>query len=161
MSITGYNYAWEYLNQDYSRGSLTANVNFAAIDGTSLHSKNWSLGSTGTSGWTSINGTESFNSSLAGATSYVVTDAVKVQALATNLKNGTGTSQVINSVTWIVGCCTCRAGGSNPNAVEFSNIGSCSGSSTAALRPWINNANWGGIGSTVNAATQTLTLTFS
>lgn len=64
MSITGYNYAWEYLNQDYSKGSLTANVNFAAIDGTSLHSKNWSLGSTGTSGWTSISGTENFNSSL-------------------------------------------------------------------------------------------------
>lgn len=65
IAITGYNYAWEYLNQDYSRGSLTANVNFAAVNGTSLHSKNWSLGSTGTSGWTSISGTESFNSSLA------------------------------------------------------------------------------------------------
>lgn len=65
IAITGYNYAWEYLNQDTSRGTLSANVNFAAIDGTSLHSKNWSLGSTGTSGWTSINGTESFNSSLA------------------------------------------------------------------------------------------------
>ena len=64
MSITGYNYAWEYLNQDYSRGTLSANVNFAALDGTSLHSKNWSLGSTGTSGWTSISGTETFNSSL-------------------------------------------------------------------------------------------------
>ena len=64
MSISGYNYAWEYLNQDTSRGSLSANVNFAAIDGTSLHSKNWTLGSTGTSGWTSISGTENFNSSL-------------------------------------------------------------------------------------------------
>ena len=64
IAITGYNYAWEYLNQDTSRGTLSANVNFAAIDGTSLHSKNWSLGSTGTSGWTSISGTENFNSSL-------------------------------------------------------------------------------------------------
>ncbi len=63
MSITGYNYAWEYLNQDTSRGTLSANVNFAAIDGTLLHSKNWSLGST--TNWTTISGTETFNSSLA------------------------------------------------------------------------------------------------
>jgi hypothetical protein len=63
-------------------------------------------------------------------------------------------------VTWLIGCCACRAGGSTPNAVEFSNVGSCSASSTAALRPWIANANWGGIGSTVGAATQTLTLKF-
>jgi hypothetical protein len=89
-----------------------------------------------------------------------ITDAVKVQTLATNLKNGTATSVTIGSVTWLVGCCTCRAGGATPNAVEFSNVGSCSGSSTAALRPWIANSNWGGIGTTVGAATQTLTLKF-
>jgi hypothetical protein len=89
-----------------------------------------------------------------------ITDAVKVQTLATNLKNGTATSVTIGSVTWLVGCCTCRAGGATPNAVEFSNVGSCSGSSTAALRPWIANSNWGGIGTTVGAATQTLTLRF-
>ncbi len=59
-----------------------------------------------------------------------------------------------------VGCCACRAGGAINGAVEFANVGLCSGSSTAALRPFINNANWGGIGSTVGAATQTLTLRF-
>lgn len=105
--------------------------------------------------------TFTFTSTLAGSTSYNVTDAVKVQALATALKNGTSTSQTIGANTWLVGCCACRQGGSNVNAIEFSNIGSCSATSTAALRPWINNANWGGIGATVNAATQTLTLTFS
>lgn len=89
-----------------------------------------------------------------------ITDAIKVQQLATNIKNGTATSVIISGVTWLVGCCACRQGGSNPNAVEFSNVGSCSASSTAALRPWIANANWGGIGSTVGAATQTLTLKF-
>lgn len=104
--------------------------------------------------------TFTFTSSLVGATSYTVTDAVKVQTLATNLKNGTATSQTIGANTWLVGCCACRQGGTDPNAVEFSNVASCSGSSTAALRPWINNLNWGGIGSTVGAATQTLTLTF-
>jgi hypothetical protein len=89
-----------------------------------------------------------------------VTDAVKVQTLATNLKNGTVTSVTIGAVTWLVGCCACRSGGATPNAVEFSNVGSCNASSTAALRPWIANSNWGGIGTTVGAATQTLTLRF-
>jgi len=46
--------------------------------------------------------------------------------------------------------------------VEFSNIGSCSASSTYALRPMINNANWGGTNQyTVGAPAQTITLTFS
>jgi hypothetical protein len=89
-----------------------------------------------------------------------ITDSIKVQQLATNLKNGTAVSVNIGGVQWLIGCCACRAGGATPNAVEFSNVASCSGGSTAALRPWIANANWGGIGTTVNAATQTLTLKF-
>jgi hypothetical protein len=102
-----------------------------------------------------------FTSSLSGSTAYNVSDPTKVQTLATNLKNGTAVSVTIGANTWFIGCCACRAGSANPNAVEFSNIASCSGSSTAALRPWIGNANWGGIGSTISAATQTMTLTFS
>ena len=102
-----------------------------------------------------------FTSSLSGSTAYNVSDATKVQTLATNLKNGTAVSVTIGSDTWFIGCCACRAGGTNPNAVEFSNFGSCNGSSTASLRPWINNNNWGGIGTTVGAQTQTMTLTFS
>jgi hypothetical protein len=89
-----------------------------------------------------------------------ITDAVKVQQLADGLRNGTPISVVISGVTWLVGCCACRQGGSLPQAVEFSNVGSCNAGSTAALRPFINNNNWGGIGSTVGAATQTLTLKF-
>lgn len=92
-----------------------------------------------------------------------ITDSVKVQQLANALKTGsTGVDffTSISGVTWRVGCCSCRAGGSLNGAVEFANIGLCSGSSTAALRPFINNQNWGGIGSTVGAATQTLTLRF-
>jgi hypothetical protein len=102
-----------------------------------------------------------FTSSLSGSTVYNVSDAIKVQTLATNLKNGTVTSVTIGANTWLVGCCTCRVGTPSAFAVEFSNVGSCSASSTAALRPWIGNSNWGGIGSTIGAATQTLTLTFS
>jgi hypothetical protein len=92
---------------------------------------------------------------------YNVSDAIKVQTLATALKNGDIASVNIGGMQWLVGCCACRQGGTTPNAVEFSNVGSCSASSTAALRPWIGNANWGGFGNTVGAATQTMTLTFS
>jgi hypothetical protein len=102
-----------------------------------------------------------FTSSLSGSTAYNVSDPTKVQTLATNLKNGTAVSVTIGANTWLVGCCACRAGGTDPNAVEFSNIASCSASSTASLRPWIANNNWGGFGTTVSAATQTMTLTFS
>lgn len=90
-----------------------------------------------------------------------VTDAVKVQTLANSLRTATATNQSISGVAWLVGtgCGTPKIGGV---AVEFSNIGSCSASSTYALRPMINNSNWGGVnGTTVNAPTQTITLTFS
>jgi hypothetical protein len=92
-----------------------------------------------------------------------ITDTIKVQQLANALRTGTtgvNLAVTISGVTWNVGCCTCRAGGATNGAVEFANFGLCSGSSTAALRPWINNNNWGGIGVTVGAATQTLTLRF-
>jgi hypothetical protein len=62
MSITGYNYGWEYINEGLTGGNLSAKVNFAAIDGTSLHTKTWTLGPT--SGWTSVNGTENFINGL-------------------------------------------------------------------------------------------------
>jgi hypothetical protein len=90
-----------------------------------------------------------------------VTDAVKVQILANSLRTATATSQTIGANTWLVGtgCGTPKIGGI---AVEFSNIGSCNAGSTYALRPMINNLNWGGVnGTTVNAPTQTITLIFS
>ena len=90
-----------------------------------------------------------------------VSDPTKVQLLANALRTTTSTTQNINGVNWLVGlsCGTPKIGGT---AVEFSNNGSCSVSSTFALRPMINNSNWGGVsGTTVNAPTQTITLTFS
>jgi len=93
-----------------------------------------------------------------------VTDAVKVQQIANNLRTATAGNFLIgtgSSNTWYIGigCGTPKIGGV---AVEFSNIGSCSASSTYSLRPMINNLNWGGVnGTTVNAPTQTITLTFS
>ncbi len=90
-----------------------------------------------------------------------VTDASAVQSLANGLRTATITAVTIGGVSWRVGtgCGTPKIGGV---AVEFSNIGSCSAASTYALRPMINNLNWGGVnGTTVNAPTQTITLTFS
>lgn len=64
MSITGYNYKWDYINEGMTSGNLTGKVNFAGIDGTSLHSKSWILGPT-TGGWTTTSGTETFTNALA------------------------------------------------------------------------------------------------
>ena len=90
-----------------------------------------------------------------------VTDASAVQSLANGLRTATITAVTIGGVSWRVGtgCGTPKIGGV---AVEFSNVASCSGASTYALRPMINNLNWGGVnGTTVSAPTQTITLTFS
>lgn len=101
--------------------------------------------------WSSTNGNN-----------ITVSHPTNVQILANALRNATNlTSVTINSVVWRVGtgCGTPKIGGV---AVEFSNIASCSASSTYALRPMINNLNWGGTNqSTVNAPSQTITLTFS
>lgn len=63
MTWTGYNYSWDYLNQDMSRGTLSAKVVFDGVDGSNLHTKNWSLGTT-TEGWTNVKGTETFTPGL-------------------------------------------------------------------------------------------------
>ena len=95
--------------------------------------------------------------------SLTVSDPTKVQTLADALRNATNnTSVTINGTAWRVGtgCGTPKIGGV---AVEFSNVASCSASSTVAFRPMINNLNWGGMGtgSTVSQASQTMTLVFS
>ena len=151
-----------------NNGYWTSYTVSAGVTFTQLFTVATPPGTTIENAWTTFRGqltgsytTFTFTSSLSGSTAYTVTDPTKVQTLATNLKNGTATSVIIGANTWLVGCCACRQGGANANAVEFSNVGSCSGSSTASLRPWIGNANWGGIGTTVGAQTQTLTLTFS
>jgi hypothetical protein len=104
----------------------------------------------------------SFTWSSTNGNSITVTHPTSVQTLANALRNATNNTQVtINSVIWRVGtgCGTPKIGGV---AVEFSNIASCSATSTYALRPMINNANWGGTNqSTVGAPSQTITLTFS
>jgi hypothetical protein len=58
MTILGYNYSWSYLNQGEASGNLSAAVNFAGTNGTSLHYKTWTLGPT--TNWTTVAGTETF-----------------------------------------------------------------------------------------------------
>jgi hypothetical protein len=151
-----------------SNGYWTSYTGSSGVTFSQLFTVNTSPGTAIENAWTTFRSqltgsytNFTFTSSLSGSTAYNVTDATKVQTLATALKNGSITSVNIGGMQWLVGCCACRAGGTTPNAVEFSNVASCSGSSTASLRPWIGNANWGGIGTTVGAQTQTLTLTFS
>ena len=60
MSITGYQYTWDYINQDSTRGTLSANFGVTSLSNTSLYSKTWNLGPT-TGGWTTISGVEQFN----------------------------------------------------------------------------------------------------
>lgn len=64
MTILGYNYSWDYLNQGQASGNLSAIVNFGGTNGSSLYSKSWSLGTT--TDWTNVAGTETFaNNGLA------------------------------------------------------------------------------------------------
>jgi len=95
-----------------------------------------------------------------------VSDPTKVQTLANAIRttNTAGvstvvvTQQTIGSNTWYVtyGCAT-----SSIVAVEFTNVGGCSCGNGFTLRPAIGNSNWGGAnGTTCNAASQTLSLTF-
>ena len=58
MTILGYNYSWDYLNQGQASGTLSTAVNFAGTNGSSLHSKSWILGPT--TDWTNVKGTETF-----------------------------------------------------------------------------------------------------
>jgi hypothetical protein len=122
---------------------------------------------------TAMNAWETFRSQLTGSynsftwsstngNSITVTDSVKVQTLANALKNATVTNVTIGANTWYVGT-GCGSVAGYAVSVEFSNVSSCSGSSTYALRPIIgtSNSNWGGTNEyTVNAPSQTITLTF-
>ena len=104
----------------------------------------------------------SFTWSSSNGNSITVTDAIKVQTLADSLRTAANTSQTIGANTWYVGT-YCGSVSGYAVAVEFSNVGSCTASSTYALRPLIGSGNtaWGGTNEyTVNAPSQTITLTF-
>lgn len=160
-------YLWLTGNSYWTSWVYTASTN--AVTFSQTFTSGVSPGTTIENAWTTfrsqLTGTYTkFDFTSSNGQGYTgITDSVKVQQLANALRTGTtgvSLSVTISGTVWTVGCCTCRNGGAINGAVEFARLALCSATSNAALRPFINNFNWGGIGTTINAATQTLTLKF-
>ena len=80
-----------------------------------------------------------------------VSDPTKVQTIANAIHNTTQVSLTIGSNTWTY----------TPSySDEFGNQGYGSCNIGYVVRPTFSNANWGGVGTTCNSATQTITITF-
>jgi hypothetical protein len=90
------------------------------------------------------------------------TDPVVAAAVANALNTGTPYTGSSDAQTWSVNIGGCTTPVCGPLYVELTNQGSCSCTSGYAVRPTINNSNWGGInGTTCSAASQTMTVTFT
>lgn len=59
IQVSGYNYSWQYFNQDFSRGTLTGTIGITDSSGKNLHSYNYTMPKT-TEGWTVMSGTQNF-----------------------------------------------------------------------------------------------------
>jgi hypothetical protein len=64
IQVNGFRYSWEYINQDYSRGTLTGNINLTNKSGQVVENYNYNMPRT-TNGWTLMNGTQNFNTQYA------------------------------------------------------------------------------------------------
>ncbi len=94
-------------------------------------------------------------------TGYTCTNPTVATAIATALRTNTGTTQTSDGHTWYVSAVgACGAGCGSPGGEFAVDQGLCACGSVASLRPGINNLNWGGMGTTCGAASQTLILTF-
>lgn len=60
IRISGYNYSWEYYNQDFNRGTLSAITQQYSSSGALLEQYSYSLPQT-TGGWTQYSGTQTYN----------------------------------------------------------------------------------------------------
>jgi hypothetical protein len=80
-----------------------------------------------------------------------VSDPTKVQTIADAIRTGYGANERIGSNTWTY----------TPSySYEFGNQGWGNCNTGYVVRPSQGNANWGGVGTTCNSATQTITITF-
>ena len=59
IQVTGLKYSWEYINQEYNRGTLTGNISLTSNTGQTLQSYSYNMPHT-TNGWTPFAGTETF-----------------------------------------------------------------------------------------------------
>ena len=64
IQVSGLRYSWEYINQDFNRGTLTSNISLTSSTGQTLHNYNYNLPQT-TGGWTRMSGTENFGTQYA------------------------------------------------------------------------------------------------
>jgi hypothetical protein len=64
IQVNGFKYSWEYINQDYSRGTLSGNINLTSNTGQVLQNYNYNMPQT-TAGWTTMSGIENFNTQYA------------------------------------------------------------------------------------------------
>lgn len=112
-------------------------------------------------------------SSTEGGTNIICTDATAVNQIASAMSSITSTVVTCNGFDWSVGATSCQTGLSclpSGDAVELtvnptgSGVFNCSCQTWAFnIRPAIGNANWGGAGgvvSTCNAPSQTMTVSF-
>jgi len=98
--------------------------------------------------------------SSASGTVYTCTDAAVATAIAAAMRTGANTTQTSDGHTWYVGT-GCGAGCGTVSVELSADQGKCSCGIDVSIRPQINNANWGGIGGTCNAPSQTLTVIFT
>ena len=96
-------------------------------------------------------------------TGFTCTDPTVATAIANAMRTGTSTTQSSDGHTWYVGTgCGSGCSGGGGQIVELSvDQGFCGCGSIAAIRPAINNTNWGGIsGPTCDGASQSLEVDF-
>lgn len=67
IQVNGFKYSWEYFNQDFSRGTLTGNINLTNSSGQVVQNYNYNMPYT-TNGWTLMSGKENFNTQYAVST---------------------------------------------------------------------------------------------
>lgn len=148
----------------------SVDLDSSGVSFSQLFTNNVAPGSTIENAWTSfrsqLTGTYStmtISNSL--GVSLTVSD-VKVQDIANELRTATTNtnfSVVIGANTWRV-IHGCVAGTPDTNSIYLTNSGGCDcgGAGKYTVRPMIKNLNWGGLnGSSCNAPTQTITVTFS
>lgn len=59
VQVNGFQYSWNYFNQDMNRGTLTGNISLTSNAGSVLQSYNYSMPKT-TNGWTNMSGGQDF-----------------------------------------------------------------------------------------------------
>jgi hypothetical protein len=67
IQVNGFKYSWEYFNQDYSRGTLSGNINLTNKNGQIVENYNYNMPQT-TSGWTTMSGIENFSTQYSAST---------------------------------------------------------------------------------------------